>query len=173
MAGSVKHASANDAWTAVQRGDGQLVDVREPGEFSTVRTPNTLNFPLSSLEDRVSEIPAGAPVYLLCAVGARALAAAAILAENGRSAIVVDGGMIEWRRRGLPAEHGTRRVWDMDRQVRLVAGTLVLTGVMLGWLVHPKFYILAGFVGAGLSFSGLTGFCGMARVLARLPWNRK
>ena len=53
-----------------------------------------------------------------------------------------------------------------------MAGGLVLAGVILGFLLSPWFFALSGFVGAGLTFAGVTGFCGMARILAVAPWNR-
>jgi len=168
----IRTINAADAWADVQRGGAGLIDVREPGEFATVRAPRAVNLPLSNFEERVSELPANATVYVLCASGSRAMAAAKILSDSSRTGVVVEGGMSDWQQRGLPIERGSRRVWSMDRQVRLVAGALVLSGVLLGWLVNPRFYILSGFVGAGLLFSGLTDFCGMARILARCPWNR-
>jgi predicted branched-subunit amino acid permease len=64
-------------------------------------------------------------------------------------------------------------VISLERQVRIVAGSLVLIGAVLGWLVHPGFYGLAAFVGAGLVFAGITDFCGMGLLLARLPWNSR
>ena len=148
-----------------------LIDVREPGEFETVRVPGSINVPLSVFQDRAASLPTG-ELMILCARGPRAFAAADILAKGGRDSAVVDGGITEWIRRGLPAETGARRVWPIERQVRFVAGLLVLLGVSLGFWVNAKFFLLAAFVGAGLTFSGVTGFCGMALVLARCPWNR-
>lgn len=169
----LRTASPMEAWEALQEGRGSLLDVREPGEYETVRVPRSQNFPLSSLEDRLTELPAGdQPFYVLCAVGARAVAASKILFENKRNGIVIQGGIVEWQRRGLPIERGERNVWSIDRQVRFLAGSLVLTGLALGWRVNPRFYLLSAFIGAGLFFSGITGFCGMALLLARCPWNR-
>ena len=174
---SVKTISAAEAWQIAQRGDARLVDVREPGEFNTVRIPIALNFPLSNLENSIQDVdaavPARTPIFVLCAAGPRAVAAAAIFRENGREVLVVDGGMTGWLRRGLPVEQGSRRVWDMDRQVRFIAGLLVLTGTSLGFFVNQGFFVVPAFVGGGLIFSGVTGFCGMAHVLARMPWNRE
>jgi rhodanese-related sulfurtransferase len=167
----MKSLTATEAWAAVQRGQGHLIDIREPGEFATVRAPQSLNLPLSSLEERAGEAPAG-DLFLLCASGGRAVAAASIFRDHGRDAVVIEGGLGSWQRARLPLDAGHRRVWSMDRQVRLVAGLLVLTGLALGWFVHRGFFLLSTFVGAGLVFSGLTGFCGMAHVLARCPWNR-
>jgi len=148
-----------------------LIDVREPGEFATVRVPGSTNVPLSSFEDGIASLPPG-DLMILCARSPRAFAAAELLAKRGRDSAVVEGGIAEWIRRGLPAETGTRRVWPMERQVRFVAGVLVLAGVSLGFWVNAGFFGIAAFVGLGLTVSGLTGFCGMTHVLALCPWNR-
>ncbi|MCW5559341.1 MAG: DUF2892 domain-containing protein, partial [Verrucomicrobiae bacterium] len=78
-----------------------------------------------------------------------------------------------WEAAGLPVLRGTSRVISLERQVRIAAGTLVVTGTALGYFVHPGFYGLAAFVGAGLVFAGITDFCGMGLLLAKLPWNSR
>lgn len=82
------------------------------------------------------------------------------------------GGMNAWRGAGGAIVGVTRSVLPLDRQVMLAAGSLALSGFILGVFVHPGFHALSGFVGAGLAFAGLSGFCGMARLLALAPWNR-
>jgi hypothetical protein len=77
-----------------------------------------------------------------------------------------------WEAAGLPVTRG-KKVLSLERQVRVAAGLLVLTGVILGTWVHPGFHGLAGFVGAGLVFAGLTDWCGMAMLLAKMPWNQR
>jgi rhodanese-related sulfurtransferase len=84
----------------------------------------------------------------------------------------VRGGTEAWAAQGLPLEGTESQAIGLERQVRIAAGSLVLLGCLLGWQVHAGFYGLAAFVGAGLVFAGVTGFCGMALLLARLPWNR-
>lgn len=66
----------------------------------------------------------------------------------------------------------TKQPLELMRQVQMAAGGLILTGAALGTFVHPSFYGLCAFVGAGLFLAGATGFCGMARLLAVMPWNR-
>ena len=85
---------------------------------------------------------------------------------------MLDGGLEAWKRAGLPVIEDRSAPLPLMRQVQIVAGSLVLLGVVLGFLLGPAWFGLAGFVGAGLVFAGVTGFCGMARLLARLPWNR-
>jgi hypothetical protein len=101
----------------------------------------------------------------------RATFAAEPLGRAGRHARVLEGGVNAWRRAKLPLREGRRRL-PVDRQVQLIAGLMVLTGVTLGVLVNPWFLGLAAFFGAGLTFAGATGTCGLALVLMRLPWNR-
>ena len=85
---------------------------------------------------------------------------------------VIDGGLQEWTTAGLPVERGAGRVWAFERQVRLVAGLLVLVGVLLSF-ISPWFILISGFIGAGLTFSAVTDTCGMGMMLARMPWNQK
>jgi rhodanese-related sulfurtransferase len=87
--------------------------------------------------------------------------------------IVIDGGMLAWIGANLPVTLGQSKVISLERQVRIVAGSLVFIGVLLGWFVHRGFFGLSAFVGAGLVFAGITDFCGMGLLLLKLPWNRK
>ena len=86
---------------------------------------------------------------------------------------MVEGGLDAWRKAGLTVALDRSQPIDIQRQVQIGAGSLVVLGVVLGVLVHPGFLALAGFVGAGLVFAGVTGFCGMAKLLAVMPWNRR
>lgn len=162
-----------EAWKAVQEGRAQLLDVREPSEHAAESIAGALLIPLGSLEGRVGELKRGLPVLVLCARGVRAARAAEQLAALGiAQAAPVAGGMAAWKEAGLPWVKGPSRVWAMDRQVRFAAGALVLIGVLGGWLWHPGLYALAGFVGAGLAYSGASDTCAMAALLSLMPWNR-
>ncbi|MFN6962683.1 MAG: rhodanese-like domain-containing protein [Pyrinomonadaceae bacterium] len=154
-------------------GECQVIDVREYSEFNAERIADAQLMPLSNFEKHAAEIDHSKPVYLMCRSGRRAAEAAKRLAEKGFSDIhVVEGGMIEWTRANLPVVRGESKVWPLERQVRFAAGLLVLAGVLLSVFVHPYFVWLSGFVGAGLVFAAVTDTCGMAMVLARMPWNR-
>jgi rhodanese-related sulfurtransferase len=113
------------------------------------------------------------PLYVLCQSGSRAKAAIAKLEQAGVShCILVEGGTAAWIQAGLPVERQRVAGISLERQVRIAAGFLVLTGTTLGLLVHPAFLGLSAFIGAGLMFAGITDICGMAMLLARMPWNR-
>jgi rhodanese-related sulfurtransferase len=154
-------------------GECQVIDVREYSEFNTERIADAQLMPLSNFEKHAAEIDHSKPVYLMCRSGNRARRAAEKLAAKGFTDIhVVEGGMTAWAGADLPVIRGGSNVWSLERQVRFTAGLLVLAGVALGFVLSPYLFILSGFVGAGLVFSAVTDTCGMAMVLARMPWNK-
>jgi glyoxylase-like metal-dependent hydrolase (beta-lactamase superfamily II)/rhodanese-related sulfurtransferase len=148
-----------------------LLDVRTPLEFESERIEGSLNLPLDELDARVDELPEQPEVVVVCRTGVRATIAAEALGRAGRRARVLEGGVHAWRRARLPLRVGRRRL-PVDRQVQLIAGLMVLTGVTLGTLISPWFLAIAAFFGAGLTFAGATGTCGLALLLMKLPWNR-
>lgn len=148
-----------------------LLDVRSAVEFEGERIEGARLIPLDQLDARLGEIPEQADVVIVCRTGVRATIAAETLARAGRRARVLDGGMNAWRWARLPMREGRKRL-PIDRQVQLTAGLMVLTGVALGTLVHPWFLAIAAFFGAGLTFAGATGTCGLALLLMKLPWNQ-
>ncbi|GGE02026.1 membrane protein [Tsuneonella deserti] len=152
------------------RAGGRIVDVRSPDEFARVRIPGADNRPLDSL----SKIEAPGPIVFHCRSGMRTSANAARLAAccDGE-AYVLDGGIDAWRKAGLAVEEDKGAPLEIMRQVQIVAGSLVLVGVLLGFTVAPAWFALSGFVGAGLTFAGVSGWCGMARLLALMPWNHR
>lgn len=151
-----------------------LLDVRTPVEFAEVHVPQARNVPLDELEPSALPDPPDQPVYLLCRSGQRATKAAEKLARGGFARpVVVEGGTLAWIDANLPATRSAVKVMSLERQVRIVAGSLVVIGIALGWFVHRGFFGLSAFVGAGLVFAGITDFCGMGLLLARLPWNRR
>ncbi len=148
-----------------------LVDVREADERAREHIPGTRHAPLSSLQ-RV-EAPGAKAVIFHCRSGARTGTNAARLGEAaGCEAYLLEGGLDAWKRAGLPVSTDRKQPIEIMRQVQIVAGSVVVLGVVLGLLVAPSFFALSAFVGAGLVFAGSTGWCGMAKLLAVMPWNR-
>jgi rhodanese-related sulfurtransferase len=153
-----------------------LIDVRTPAEFAQVHAEGAQSMPLDVLDPAAvmssPGVSAQAPLYVLCKSGARAAAACARYRAAGfTNDFCVEGGTDAWERAGLPVVRGPGKVISLERQVRIAAGSLVLVGVLLGWLVHPACYALCAFIGAGLVFAGVTDWCGMGLLLARMPWN--
>ncbi len=154
-----------------------VLDVRTPAEFAEVHATPARNLPLPDVSAAAliasGHVDLAAPVYLLCQTDRRATSAADKLAAEGfKQPVVVVGGTMAWIAAGLPLVRGTKKAIGLERQVRIAAGSLVFTGVILSHFVHPGFIWLSGFVGAGLVFAGITDFCGMGLLLARAPWNR-
>lgn len=164
-----------EAYAAAAAGQGTLVDVRTPKEFEEVHAVGAHLVALDILSREAVEHARGGnrgPIYLLCGSGIRAVKAADLLQAAGLDQlVVVAGGTNAWVSASLPVVRG-RKTISIERQVRIGAGSLVLLGVTLGRFVHPGFYLLSAFVGAGLVFAGVTDICGMAIVLAKAPWNR-
>jgi rhodanese-related sulfurtransferase len=156
--------------------DLMLIDVRTPAEFEQVHVGFAKNIPLDQLDAnavmRSGNGAEGEPLYLICHTGARSQKACEKLQQAGYTNVVnVEGGTQAWDQAGLPVVRGKATI-SLERQVRIAAGSLVLLGTGLGWFVHPAFFGLAAFVGAGLVFAGVTDTCGMGMLLARMPWNR-
>ncbi len=167
---SIAIAEMATMWKQGQQVD--LIDVRTAVEFAEVHALGARNMPLDRLDPASFAGDGQRPVYLICKSGSRARQACQKLMDAGvRNAMCVEGGIDAWLAAGLPVER-QEGVLSLERQVRIVAGLLVLIGVILGAWLSSWFYLLSAFVGAGLVFAGVTNFCGMALLLAKLPWNR-
>ena len=152
----------------------ELLDVRTPAEFGEVHVAFARNVPLDRLDPKAvfGGRSSDEPVYVVCRSGSRGQKACEAIAAAGFPHVVnVEGGTLACVDAGLPVVRG-RKVMSLERQVRIAAGSLVLVGVGLGF-VHPAFFGLSGFVGAGLVFAGITDTCGMGMLLAKMPWNRR
>jgi rhodanese-related sulfurtransferase len=154
-----------------------LIDVRTPVEFQEVHVEFARNIPLDQLEPaqivRARNGSANEPLYVVCRSGARGQQACEKFLKAGFVNVInVEGGTLACENTGLPLVRG-KKVISLERQVRIAAGSLVLLGVVLGWLVHPYLVGLSAFVGAGLVFAGVTDTCGMGMLLARMPWNTR
>jgi len=154
-----------------------LIDVRTPVEFEEVHVACAWSVPLDRLDVKAvlsqRKAPANQPLYVICKGGTRgAKACEKFLAAGFDNAINVEGGTSAWIQAGLPVVRGQKSM-SLERQVRVAAGSLVLLGAVLGWLFHPAFFGLSAFVGAGLVFAGITDFCGMGLLIARMPWNQR
>lgn len=153
--------------------DLRIVDVRTPAEFETAHIPGAYNVPLANLAEHRSELAAhvSETVVLVCQSGGRARDAEQRLAEAGMANVhVLEGGMSAWLRADGDVVRGRQR-WSLERQVRLVAGAIVLTSVVASIAVPPLKWV-AGGVGGGLTFAALTDTCAMGALLAKLPYNR-
>jgi rhodanese-related sulfurtransferase len=153
----------------LDRDQAILIDVREPDEYAREHLAGARLMPLSGFDRTALPAADGKTVVLQCNSGNRSRQ----LAEQcGGEWHHLDGGIQAWKRAGLPVETERHAPLPIMRQVQIAAGSLIVLGQILAWLVAPAFALLSAFVGAGLIFAGITGTCGMARLLGRLPYNR-
>ena len=173
---TVRTIASKQLFAMLQAGKtGDLIDVRTPAEFREIHAEGARNIPmerLNPIELVASRQGSSEPIYLLCRSGSRAKQVAEKLLDVGFiNAVVVEGGTLAWEQAGLPVARGKKTI-SLERQVRITAGSLVLLGAALALFIHPYFIGLSAFVGGGLLFAGITDWCGMAMLLARMPWNQ-
>ncbi len=148
-----------------------LLDVRTALEFDGEHIEGSRSIPLDSIGTKDPEIGKEQTAVLICRSGKRAERAATKLATYGYTVKVLEGGILNWRKCGMPLTEGKKRL-SLERQVQLTIGLILLGSVALGFLVNKGFFVLPGFIGLGLTFAGLTGNCGLAMLIAKAPWNR-
>jgi rhodanese-related sulfurtransferase len=156
--------------------DPTLIDVRTPAEFEAGHIPGAVNLPLDELKGSLDQLCTVLDdhhdVVLVCRSGARAGQAQEALQAAGLSSpAVLSGGIVDWERTGGAVNRG-RQSWELERQVRLAAGSLVVAG-LLSSTVAPRAKWLSGFVGGGLVFAAVSDTCAMGMALAKMPWNKR
>lgn len=155
-------------------GKAILVDIRESDEFAREHVPGAHHVPLSGFTPDLLPKDRGKIAIFHCASGARtAEAAPRILAGGFAEVYQLEQGLSGWKKAGLATVIDRGMPISIQRQVQITAGSMVLIGVILGFTVSPWFFALSGFIGAGLTFAGLSGTCAMASLLAVMPWNRR
>ncbi len=164
----------NVAADRLKSGKAVLVDIREPDEYAREHIPGSISLPISALDEADLKLDAGQNAIFHCKSGMRTDSNCAILAQHVEGdAFMLEGGLDAWRALGLPTAKDSQAPLEINRQVQIAAGSLILIGVLLGWIVAPAWIGLSAFVGAGLMFAGISGWCGMATLLQAMPWNRR
>jgi len=167
----MNHLTPNALKQALAHNKALLVDVREPGEFTREHIAGAQSLPLSAFD--VSHLPRDRMIVLCCQSGMRSTRALAQLRAAGFNEIAhLDGGLSAWKAARFTTSIDITQPISIMRQVQIVAGSLALAGALLAWLVSPWFILLAGGIGAGLVFSGISGTCPMSQLLTVLPYNR-
>lgn len=147
-----------------------IIDVREPAEYRSIHLKNSISLPLSKVSNE--SLPKGySKIILVCLTGVRSKEASKKISSESIEIFSLDGGISSWKQSGFEVIESESKVLPLDRQTQIAAGSLALCGTLLGAVINPGFYIIPGFVGCGLIFAGLSGWCGMAKLLAKMPWN--
>lgn len=169
---SLKPISPQAARDLVNQG-AILVDIRAADEHAREHIAAARRVPMDHLKS-AAPLDATAGVIFHCRSGNRTrVNAQALSACAACEAYVLDGGLDAWKKAGLPVVTDASQPMELQRQVQIAAGSLILLGAVLGATASPWFHALSAAIGAGLVFAGVSGFCGMARLLMRMPWNRK
>jgi rhodanese-related sulfurtransferase len=150
-----------------------LIDVREPAEHRSECIDGACLIPLSEIS--IEKLPSTKrPIVIHCRSGKRSTDACAKLLATDPSLDVssLEGVIIAWSQAGYNVKKSDSNILPLDRQTQIAVGFIAFSGTILGTFINPTFYILPGFIGAGLMFAGITGWCGMAKLLAKMPWNR-
>lgn len=150
-----------------------LIDVREPSEHKSESIPEACLIPLAEISN--DKLPSKSrTVVIHCRSGKRSMTACEklVAVDPDLEVYNLEGGIMAWMQAGFDVKRSTSVGMSLERQTLLVAGFFVFLGFALGLVISPKFHFLSGFVGLGLMFGGLTGWCGMTKLLARMPWNR-
>lgn len=151
-----------------------LIDIRAPDEYAREHILGARLVPLNAIDAHDFDAERHRVAVFTCRSGNRTtMHAARLLAKGFKEAYLLQGGLDAWKSAGLPVHFNPKAPIDLQRQVQILAGGLAFIGAVLAWFVDPRFILLSGFIGAGLTMAGATGFCGMARVLAAMPWNRR
>lgn len=152
----------------------KLLDVRSALEFSQVHIKDSINMPIDMISAKINELTQSKQDYIvLCRTGNRSPMAADMLLQSGIHGVkVMQGGLTDWQKEKLPIIKGEGGI-SLERQVRIIAGIFVLSGILMSWFVHWAFIFVSLFVSCGLIYAGLTDNCLMGMLLMQLPYNKK
>lgn len=157
----------------MDNGEAVVVDVREPAEHAAEKIHGTTLVPLSTINKTTLPECGGKKLVIHCRSGKRSMnACEKLLAEDPNLEVYnLQGGISAWAEAGHHVVSSGKFFLPLHRQVQLTIGLMLITGSVLGFLFSPAWFLFTGFIGAGLTVAGLTGFCGLAMVIARMPWN--
>jgi rhodanese-related sulfurtransferase len=171
---SIEMISPRDAASLLKQDpQTKILDVRSAMEFSQTHIEPSMNIPIDMISAKIGELSQSKQKYLvLCHSGTRAAMAADMLLQSGIHTVkVIEGGIAHWEKEKLPVVKGQGGM-SLERQVRIIAGSLVLLGIIMAWQVHWVFIFISVFVCCGLIYAGLTDNCLMGMLLMKLPYNK-
>jgi len=170
----MKKITARELKAAIDAGtDAQIIDVRTPDEFIGEHIAAAASRPLIHFDQEVASLDKSREVYALCRGGHRAEEFCRKLDALGYRTFCIEGGLNAWLKEDFPVVRAAKQVWSIERQVRFISGLLVFLGIVLALTVHSGFVYFSALVGVGMMYSAAANFCGMALLLARMPWNKQ
>ncbi len=174
MVEQIKKISSTDLLERMKSDDLILVDIRSAREHQNECLASSKNIPIEEFENHNFYAERAKIVVFYCRGGHRTSQATDLLKRQPfKEIMILEGGIMAWKAKGLTTIKSTKAPIDLMRQVQIIAGSLVVLGVILGLFISPNYILISGFVGAGLLFAGVSGFCGMARILSFMPWNKR
>lgn len=152
-----------------------LIDIRAADEYAREHIAQAQHVPIEQLSIGHPKIKNAGKVIYHCRMGNRTLVNAQRLCSctKGAEVFLLDGGLDAWKKAGLPVVSNRSQPLELQRQVQIAAGSLALVGTILGITASPWFHLVPGLIGTGFVFAGVSGFCGLARILMMAPWNRQ
>tara|TARA_B100001564_G_C20630843_1_gene667091 strand:- start:760 stop:1320 length:561 start_codon:yes stop_codon:yes gene_type:complete len=158
----------------LKEGKAMLIDVREPAEYTSEHIEGARSMPLATVSSKLLQDSKAQHIVFQCQSGRRSHNACEVIIKENPSAEVwnMEGGLNSWKEAGLPTHKGKHQIIPLDRQVQITAGLLVLAGALLGYFANIHFIWLSAFIGVGLFQAGITGWCGLAKLMAIMPWNQ-
>jgi rhodanese-related sulfurtransferase len=159
-------------YTTLPSSSTLLLDVRTKVEYQECHIPHAMNIPLNSLADSLEILSSYKYIYVHCRSGKRSAKACSMMSNIPVESYNIKGGILAWKEEKFPTKE-QKTVLPLMRQVMIAAGSLVLLGTILALVIDLVWIYLSLFVGAGLLFAGVSGWCGMALLLAKMPWNTK
>ena len=152
-----------------------IIDVREPSEYNSEHIVGAVNIPVSTLNAEQFTPYQDKQIVIHCGGGGRAKKACDFIHQNtpAITPIILTDGFRDWKSAGLPTKTNGKKIIPLERQVQIAIGTLIFTFSLLGYGVSTTFFTINMFIGLGLVFAGLSGFCGLALIIAKMPWNRQ
>lgn len=169
----MKNITALELKNKLDKDEVMLIDVREPAEHRSECIEGAYLIPLGEISlDRLPSTKK--PIVIHCRSGKRSSSACLKLLESNPDLDVasLEGGIVAWMQANYHVKKSGDNVLPLDRQTQIAVGFIIFSGTILGTLINHAFYVLPGFMGAGLVFAGITGWCGMSKLLAKMPWNK-
>lgn len=169
----VKEVTAQELKKILEQNDVLLIDVRQPAEHRSEHIQGDHLIPLSEVS--LEKLPkTSQPIVTYCHSGRRSVEAGNSLLEQNPNLDIssLKGGILAWKAARYPIEKSKLQLLPLDRQTQIAAGSIIVTGITLGTFVHAGFFAIPAFVGAGLIYAGVTGWCTMTKILANMPWNQ-